>query len=316
MIIKQLLSATDNNARKYSDYFIKKLYFCQRFMNMEDINKPNTAPQKASTPSADASKPRRPRRQRMRLPFDNRKKDAGEWAYDHRLGLSVMVIAYLILGIAFFASKIVIGSKPHMQGIYVDLQTLAELEAEKERLQREIEMKQASQLDWSAVRNQISNDAVSNENLKDDRGTNTSAINESAKSIAEGMAANRAAYEAGLAEAQSILEADRSGDKSNEKKGQDVKLKGAVTVRFKFENPVRTKRELVVPAYRCEAGGQVIVSVTLNQGGEVISAKVLEGGDEMMREEALAAARASIFNIDPSAPARHTGTITYTFVPQ
>jgi TonB family protein len=58
------------------------------------------------------------------------------------------------------------------------------------------------------------------------------------------------------------------------------------------------------------------VSVTLNQGGEVIAARVIEGGDEMMREEALKAARASLFNIDPSAPASHKGTITYTFIPQ
>ena len=284
-------------------------------MDMQDTNRPNTEPKTAQKGAEPGAKPRRPRRPRMNLPFDNRKKDAGEWAYDHRLGLSVMVIAYLLMGIVFFASKIVIGRKPHMQGIYVDLQTLAELEAEKERLQREIEMKQASQLDWSAVRNKISNDAVLNENLKDDRGTNTSAINESAKSIAEGMATNRAAYEAGLAEAQSILDADR-GNNGQDQERKDVHLKGAVTVRFKFENPVRTKRDLVIPAYRCETGGQVIVSVTLNQGGEVIAAKVLEGGDEIMREEALAAARASLFNIDSSAPARHTGTITYTFVPQ
>ena len=315
MIIKQLLSATDNNAYKYSDYFVKKLYFCQRITTMQETNRPNTEPQASPNSPSAGARPRRPRRPRMNLPFDNRKQDAGEWAYDHRLGLSVMVIVYLILGIVFFASKIVIGRKPHMQGIYVDLQTLAELEAEKERLQREIEMKQQSQLDWSAVRNKISNDAVLNENLKDDRGTNTSAINESAKSIAEGMAANRAAYEAGLAEAQSILDADR-GDKGKDNEKKDVSIKGAVTVRFKFENPVRMKRELVIPAYRCETGGQVIVSVTLNQGGEVIAARVLEGGDEIMREEALAAARASLFNIDSSAPARHTGTITYTFVPQ
>ena len=82
-----------------------------------------------STPRPEG---RPPRRQRMRLPFENKKQDAGEWAYDHRLGLSVMVIVYLVLGIAFFASKIVIGSKPHMQGIYVDLQTLEELEANAE----------------------------------------------------------------------------------------------------------------------------------------------------------------------------------------
>ena len=258
----------------------------------------------------------RPRRQRMRLPFDNRKQDAGEWAYDHRIGLSVMVIAYLVLAIAFFASKIVIGSRPHMQGIYVDLQTLAELEAEKERLEREIAMQQ-NDIDWSAVRNLQSNESMLNENLRDDRGTNTSEINESARDIAAGMAANRAAYEAGLAEAQSILTAQReSSDADKQTQRQDVKYTGGVTVRFEFKNPVRTSRDLVVPAYKCEAGGQVVVNVVLNQGGEVISARVASGGDERMREEALKAARASTFNIDNSAPARHSGTITYTFIPQ
>ena len=279
----------------------------------------NNVPQKEIETNDSAKRaPQRPRRQRMRLPFDNRKQDVGEWAYDHRIGLSVMVIAYLVLAIAFFASKIVIGSRPHMQGIYVDLQTLAELEAEKERLQREIELKQQQDIDWSAVRNRMSNDALLNENLKDDRGTNTSEINESAKDIAAGMAANRAAYEAGLAEAKSILEAERekADDGGKSSKGQDAKYKGGVTVRYAFKDPVRMKRDLVIPAYKCEAGGQVEVAVVLNQGGEVISARVISGGDERMKEEALKAARASLFNIDNTAPARHSGTITYTFIPQ
>ena len=280
---------------------------------------PNTEPNSRVNPSQKPTprpEGRPPRRQRMRLPFENKKQDAGEWAYDHRLGLSVMVIVYLVLGIVFFASKIVIGSKPHMQGIYVDLQTLEELEAEKERLEREIQMQQ-SQLDWSAVRNLQSNESMLNENLRDDRGTNTSEINESARDIAAGMAANRAAYEAGLAEAQSILTADReSSETDKQTQRQDVKYTGGVTVRFEFKNPVRTSRDLVVPAYKCEAGGQVVVNVVLNQGGEVISARVASGGDERMREEALKAARASTFNIDNSAPARHSGTITYTFIPQ
>lgn len=282
---------------------------------LESNNRDNSTLRTAKT--ADKSVARPPRQARMRLPFDNRKKDAGEWAYDHRLGLSVMVIAYLLLGIAFVSAKIIVGKRPHMQGIYVDLQTLEELQAEKERLEREIEMKQQSELDWSKIRNLQSNDAMLNEELKDDRNTNTSQINESAKSIAEGMEANRAAYEAGLAEAQSILDADRSNKtEENTRKGEDSKYKGGVTVRFEFKNPTRTKRDLVIPAYRCEAGGQVVVAVTLNQGGEVISSRVVSGGDEIMREEALKAARASLFNIDNSAPARHEGTITYTFVPQ
>ena len=44
--------------------------------------------------------------------------------------------------------------------------------------------------------------------------------------------------------------------------------------------------------------------------------RVTEGGDDCMRESALRAARNSLFNIDDSAPARQTGTITYIFIPQ
>lgn len=289
---------------------------------MKQPDKTNNEPKRPINGAEEVNnRPQRPRRPRMRLPFDERKQDAGEWAYDHRIGLSVMVIVYLILGIMFFASKIVIGSRPHMQGIYVDMKTLAELEAEKERLEREIELKQMQEdINWSAVRNRMSNDALLNENLGDDRGTNTSEINESAKDIAAGMAANRAAYEAGMAEAQSILDAERSKpSQSNNKpssKGEDAKYMGGVTVRYSFTNPVRMKRDLVIPAYKCEAGGQVEVAVVLDNGGEVISARIISGGDERMREEALKAARASLFNIDNTAPARHSGTIIYTFIPQ
>lgn len=292
------------------------MYFCRRIISFRPYYMPNS--ELNSTIEEQKLKPHQPpRRQRIRLPFDNRKQDAGEWAYDHRLGLSVMVIVYLVLGIVFFASKIVIGSKPHMQGIYVDLKTLAELEAEQQRLEREIELKQQAQIDWAAVRNLQSNDEMLNENLRDDRGTNTSAINESAADIAAGMAANRAAYEAGLAEARSILDAERSsGQEQKPREQQDSKYTGGVTVRFSFKDPVRTKRELIIPAYKHDTGGQVVVAVVLNQGGEVISARVTSGGDERMREEALKAARASLFNIDNTAPARHSGTITYTFIPQ
>lgn len=273
---------------------------------------------KAPSQPSEMPQPRKPRKPRMKLPFDNRKKDAGEWAYDHRLGLSVMVIAYLVLGIVFFSSKIIVGRRPHTQGIYVELQNLEELMKEKERLEQEIEMKQQQDIEWSKIRNLQSNDAVLNEELKDDRNTNTAEINEAIKSAAAGMEANRAAYEAGLREAESILNnrPQQSEQQQTQSKGEDSHYKGGVTVRFEFRNPVRTKRLLIVPAYTTDTGGQVVVAVTLNPGGEVIAARVKSGGTDIMREEALKAARASLFNIDASAPARHEGTITYTFLPQ
>ena len=77
---------------------------------------------------------KRVKRPRLRLPFEKRKQDAGSWTYDHRIGLCVTLIAYLVLMIAFVSSKIVVGRKPHTQGMYIDLQTLAELEQERDRL--------------------------------------------------------------------------------------------------------------------------------------------------------------------------------------
>ena len=85
---------------------------------------------------------------------------------------------------------------------------------------------------------------------------------------------------------------------------------------YSITDPVRTSRYLEVPAYLCEGGGDVTVSVTVDRAGKVTGARVTEGGDDCMRESALRAARNSLFNIDNSAPARQTGTITYIFIPQ
>ena len=276
-----------------------------------------TEPQETNGVEQKSVRRRQTHGARLHLPFENRHKDAGEWAYDHRVGLSVMIICYLVLGIVFVGSKIILNDKPHLQSIYIDLQDLETLAEEKERLEREVEMKQLqANMDWSSVRNLTSNEALLNENLKDDRGTRTEALNASAREIAEGMESNRAAYEAGLAEAEAILDKGRAKSEDKTTEGQDSKFKGNVTVSFVLKDPVRTKRHLVVPAYRCEGGGEVVVAITVNRGGEVTAAKVVSGGDESMREAALDAAWKSLFNIDMSAPERHNGTITYLFIPQ
>ena len=128
------------------------------------------------------------------------------------------------------------------------------------------------------------------------------------------MNANREAYERGLREVDAIGESHPSGGSGGEKK--DVKRKGSVTVSFSFKDPVRNSRHLVKPAYRCEGGGEVIVSVVVNQRGEVTSAWVESGGDECMRQTAVESARNSRFDINNSAPAKQQGTITYIFIPQ
>ena len=257
---------------------------------------------------------KRVKRPRLRLPFEKRKQDAGSWTYDHRIGLCVTLIAYLVLMIAFVSSKIVVGRKPHTQGMYIDLQTLAELEQERDRLERLArERQEKDPIDWRSIQNQVSNENALNEKLRDDRGTNAAALNDAAAAAEERMRANREAYEQGLAEERAIRQRRGAGEDSEH---QDRKVKGRVTVSFSIADPVRTSRYLEVPAYLCEGGGDVTVSVTVDRAGKVTGARVTEGGDDCMRESALRAARNSLFNIDNSAPARQTGTITYIFIPQ
>ena len=258
----------------------------------------------------------RPRRARLRLPFDNRREDAGEWAFDHRAGLCVTLIAYLLLAIAFVGAKIVVGGRPAAQGFYIDLQQLEQLAAEKERLEREVRRRQQQEpIDWKSIRNDVSNEnAKLDESLRDDRGTNTAALNDAADAAQERMRANREAYERGLAEAEAIRRRRERTDERGE--SSDRKVQGRVTVSFSLVDPVRHARHLVVPAYQCEGGGEVVVRITVNRAGEVTHASVASGGDDCMRETAVRAARNSVFDINDAAPARHTGTITYIFIPQ
>ena len=271
---------------------------------------------KKATNRTSEDAPRPSRRPRLRLPFDNRSEDIGSWAYDHRIGLCVMIILYLLIGIGFFASKIVIGRKVTQQGMFIDLQELAALEQERDRLAEEV--RRANQnIDWSKIRNTSSNENALNENLADDRGTNTSSLNEDAQAVEQRMRANREAYEKGLSDARRAGERqedegvdDSSGNKS------DKKVKGSVTVSFSFDNPVRYSRKLIKPAYRCEGGGEVVVKVAIDRAGKVLYAYVESGGDECMRNTAVSAAKGSRFDHNNSAPAKQEGTITYIFIPQ
>ena len=260
--------------------------------------------------------PKKPvRRPKLRLPFDNQKSDAGEWAYDHRIGIFVTVIAYLVLAICFVAGKIVIGDKQAVQGMYIDLQTLADLESEKEKIEREIEKKQQQEnIDWEKIQNLVSNE---NAEQSDDAATKgqTAISDPAAEQLQREMRDNREAYEKGLAEQQAIINSKNTPTQSNTE-NKDTKIKGSVTVSFSLTNPIRTSRRLIIPAYRCEGGGQVDVEVVVNREGKAISADIISGGDKCMQETALRAARGSLFNINEAAPAKQSGTITYIFIPQ
>ncbi|MFI3332719.1 MAG: energy transducer TonB [Rikenellaceae bacterium] len=251
---------------------------------------------------------------KLRLPFTNEKVDMGVWAFDHRIGLCVTVIVYLLFAIVFVSAKIFVGAEQHTQGFYVDLQDIAALEELRDKLQEEVEEKQ--DFDWESVSNRTSNELSLDQRVVDDRGTDASQLNNEAAKAQESMEANRQAYLEALNQIESDREQSRNEDQKESAERRDIKQKGNVTVSYSFANPVRHAQELIVPAYQCQGGGEVVVAAQLNSQGKVTKAEIERGGDKCMQETALKAARASSFNIAPDAPNPHSGTITYIFIPQ
>ena len=58
---------------------------------------------------------------RPRLPFEKGPTDLGSWAYEHRVGLCCMIIAYLAFGIVFVSVKIAMNQERVEGAMYIDL---------------------------------------------------------------------------------------------------------------------------------------------------------------------------------------------------
>ena len=258
-----------------------------------------------------------PRRDRLRLPFENKKQDPVNWIYDNRIGLFVTIVAFLVSAIVFVTAKIVTNVTETPDTIYIELDLTQEPEQKKPEEPKE-KPKARENIDWSKVRNTSSKEAATEvEKERTVNKINDDELRAAAEAVQKGLNDNMEAYEKGLAEVNAIgQESPKKEEPVTKSKTQDSKRKGNVMVSYCFTDPTRHATHLVVPAYRCEGGGEVVVTAFLNQNGKVVSAKVESGGDACMRSTAVNAALGSTFDINPDAPKKHEGTITYIFIPQ
>jgi len=114
-----------------------------------------------------------------------------------------------------------------------------------------------------------------------------------------------------------LKEEEKAGDSLSKAALEAAKYAGPT--RVKYFLPDRVASHLIIPIYKCEDAGTVVLNIVVSREGRVISATVDDSrsaAGTCMRETALRAARRSSFNPDPNAPERQTGTITYYFVPQ
>ena len=254
----------------------------------------------------------RPSRPRLNLPFARKRVDVGVWAYDHRVAILVTVVAYVLFGVAFVAADVIIERKNSQTEIMIDLADLEALQQELERAQ-ELNRLLNERHEQSPVSNRISNENALDESLEDHR-TNAREIYAEADEVQQRIRDNAADYALGLDRERQILDQRYEGEKI-----ENRKVRGNVTVSYSLSKPVRHALKMPVPAYMCEGGGDVVVDIVVNPSGDVVECRIndaLSAHNSCLREAALSRASESLFNADPTAPARQRGVIEYQFIAQ
>ena len=251
---------------------------------------------------------------------DTRRESLGEWLFSHRVGLLVVVAVFLVSGVVLATARYNVELRPVEYIIeLVDeaptAEEVEELKKKRDQLQEDINRRMAA---IEKVKNLQSNDAAeaagSVEQMQYD-----SDMQQMMDKVASDMAENRGDYEKGMREVKGIGKGGSGGGSGGAKgSGDKGKFSGAVTISYRFEDPVRHHRDLYVPAYRAKEGGVVVVDVWLDRNGTVTAARINSSTNPSLNDQALSAARhhRTLFKIDGSAPTSHRGTITYTFVAQ
>lgn len=251
---------------------------------------------------------------------DTRRESLGEWLFSHRVGLLVVVAVFLVSGVVLATARYNVELRPVEYIIeLVDeaptAEEVEELKKKRDQLQEDINRRMAA---IEKVKNLQSNDAAeaagSVEQMQYD-----SDMQQMMDKVASDMAENRGDYEKGMREVKGIGKGGSGGGSGGTKgSGDKGKFSGAVTISYRFEDPVRHHRDLYVPAYRAKEGGVVVVDVWLDRNGTVTAARINSSTNPSLNDQALSAARhhRTLFKIDGSAPTSHRGTITYTFVAQ
>ena len=256
--------------------------------------------------------------EKIELPFDRRRKtEAGEWVYDHRVTICITVIVYLVIAVVLLSAKIMLQSRESESVVIVDFSDPAELERLQEELRRAEELNKLlnenNNYEYSRVRNEISNENA--EEVRDKLSGETREIFDRSEEVMRDMDRNSTEYEQMLAD----LNVTQPQNVESQQQVKDHKVKGRVTVSFSLSQPLRHAVRLPVPAYKCSGGGTVVIDIVVSRNGDVLSASVdrsQSSSDNCMNSAALEMALRSRFNVDSSAPGRHSGTITYVFLPQ
>lgn len=299
--------------RKDTNFLKKNYYFCSQYYavmrNQESKNEINRPIRRHPTP-----------RRHARIDLgDTRSEGFGEWLFNHRVGLLV-VFAVLILSGTVLAT-----ARYNVERI--EREYIIEITPEmfEEQTQPEVKPKVSAEELFQRmqnVRNVASNEAAQEE-ASSGSAEAEQEIEEFIEELEAGLDTNNSNLEEGMNSTKGSGTSGKGGgnDKGDAKEENDDakgKYQGTCTVSYLFEDPVRSHRNLYIPAYTARGGGVVVLDVQLNRNGAVISARVSSSTNTSLNDVAIHAARNSRtrFNINGDAPSPQRGTITYTFIAQ
>ncbi len=256
------------------------------------------------------------------LPFKKRKMDFTDWIYKNKLGVGAIVVTLVVFFFMFESIKINLTEIVLTDGFIMETPKEEVEEVEEEPKKEELTPEMLEQQIYEQVKNVSVNDNTRlDAGLKDDKGTNASEIYKEAQALEQKLNASKEAHNRDMQEiAQLERELEQSAKKKggeDEKKIKDVNVDGKVTVRYDLGG--RRASSLPVPAYKCEQGGEVVVSVTVNDNGDVIDAKVSKTSsrsNDCINDTALEFAKRTRFELGSEWPSKNKGTITYMFLNQ
>ncbi len=112
-----------------------------------------------------------------------------------------------------------------------------------------------------------------------------------------------------------IVEEKKIEQKKVEPPNKNANYQGATYIKYNLKDRHDTK--LIVPTYKCEGYGKVVVKIVVNKLGKVINAEIISAdNNSCLKETALNSALNTLFDKNINAPEKQTGTISYTFMQQ
>ncbi|MFI3267844.1 MAG: TonB family protein [Rikenellaceae bacterium] len=259
-----------------------------------------------------------------KLPFVTRKMTFSRWLEKNSFAAMFTFLFFIFGFVTLVSIRISINTTQLIDGIMIETQPEEKKPEEitEEKLQQLLELEQMLKVS-NTIADANADDAKQNEKNRQ--------MLEEAQAIQEKLDANKANYEQGINEIEN-MDKGRDGKKSdkdvasgsmNNKENSESKRIPAVSkqgnVTVEYDLPGRYATVLPIPAYKCEDGGKVIVSITVNPNGDVISASVKSATaskTDCISTMALDAAKRSRFDVNSSADNKQEGTITYLFLAQ